>query len=129
MSFVSPLRGVRSQTVRGTGEWLGGAPTRELGLTARATVAVAILVMNAVDVVTTRQLLGDGGTELNPLAGRLIEAGALEEVKVGLSLVVGLLVLVAPLRRRTEQLLWGVVVFYAALLTFHLAQLAGLRFA
>ena len=90
----------------------------------RFVLAMAIIVMNAADVVTTRMLLEAGGRETNPIANHFLEQGTLTDVKIGLAGFVGVLMLVAPLRRRAESFLGFACVAYATVLSFHLLQLA-----
>lgn len=104
---------------------LARPPAHPLDLAGRFALAMALIVVNAADIVTTRLLIADGGHEANPLAARLLDAGHLVSVKMGVVGVVGVLLLIAPVRRRAEQALWAVVIVYSLVLTSHLAQLAG----
>lgn len=107
--------------------WVLAEPARvPLHLTGRFVMAMALIVMNAADLVTTRLLLDVGGRETNPIANHFLERGTLPVVKVGLAGVIGVLLLIAPLRRRAESVLWIVSVAYFAVLCFHLVQL-GIR--
>lgn len=92
-------------------------------LITRFSLAMAIIVMNAADVVTTRMLIDAGGQERNPIAGHFLERGSLSTVKIGLAGLIGILMLVAPLRRRVESLLWFAVAAYGTVLTLHIVQL------
>lgn len=103
-------------------------PVHPLDLAGRFAIAMSLIVVNAADIVTTRLLLADGGHEANPLAARLLDAGHLVAVKMTIVGLVGVLLLVAPVRRRVEQTLWIVVVLYSLVLTSHIAQLAGVTF-
>jgi hypothetical protein len=93
-------------------------------LVRRFSLAMAIIVLNAADVVTTRALIDAGGSERNPIAGHFLEQGSLVVVKIGLAGIIGVLKLIAPLRRRAESLLWFAFVAYATVLTLHVVQLA-----
>jgi len=84
---------------------------------------MAIIVMNAADVVTTRMLVDAGGVERNPIAGHFLEQGSLVVVKIGLAVLVGVLMLIAPLRRRVESFLWFACAAYGTVLSVHLVQL------
>lgn len=90
----------------------------------RFSLAMAIIVMNAADVVTTRKLLDAGGRETNPVANFFLEEGLLAEAKIGLAGLVAVLMLVAPLRRYCESILGLTCVAYGTVLTFHVLQLA-----
>lgn len=92
-------------------------------LVRRFALAMAVIVMNAADLVTTRALIDAGGSERNPIAGHFLEQGSLVVVKIGLAGVVGVLMLVAPLRRRCESFLWFAFVAYATVLSLHVVQL------
>jgi hypothetical protein len=92
-------------------------------LARRFSLAMAIIVMNATDVVTTQALIAAGGAERNPIAGHFLEHGSLVVVKLGLAGVIGVLMLVAPLRRRCESFLWFAFLAYATVLSLHVVQL------
>jgi hypothetical protein len=96
----------------------------EWPLVTRFCLAMAIIVMNVADVVTTRMLIDAGGIERNPVANYFLEQGTLAAVKVGLAGLVGMLMLVAPLRRRVESCLGFACVAYGTVLAVHLLQLA-----
>jgi hypothetical protein len=92
-------------------------------LVLRFSLAMAIIVMNAADVVTTRALIDAGGSERNPIAGHFLEQGSLVVVKIGLAGVIGVLMLIAPLRRRCESFVWFAVVAFATVVTLPVGQL------
>lgn len=94
-------------------------------LRGRFTLAVAILLLQVADLVTTGQMAAAGGREANPLAAWLLAADRLVEAKVLLAGFVGVLLLVAPMRRRVRQAIWMVVTFYATVVAVHVAQLLG----
>jgi hypothetical protein len=84
---------------------------------------MTIIVMNAADVVTTRMLIEAGGQERNPIANHFLERGSLVEVKIALAGLIGVLMLVAPLRRRVESFLGFACAAYGTVLAVHLVQL------
>lgn len=90
----------------------------------RFVLAMVVIVMNVADVVTTRMLIGAGSREGNPIADHFLRKGSLSVVKIGLAGVVGVLMLVAPLRRRAESFLGFACVVYGTVLAWHLVQLA-----
>ena len=98
---------------------------RDLGLARRFTLGVMVVVLQVGDLVTTRKLLDVGGQETNPLARFLMASGRFEATKIALAGVVGVLILIAPLRRRTQWVVVGVVVLYSLLLVFHAVELSG----
>jgi hypothetical protein len=105
--------------------WILQAPSRvSWTLISRFCLAMAIIVMNAADVVTTRMLLDVGGRETNPIANHFLEQGTLVYVKIGLAGLVGVLMVIAPLRRRVESVLALACCAYGTVLSFHLLQLA-----
>lgn len=108
---------------------LGREASRPASMARRYLLACLIVAMNVADLVTTRALFRLGGEEVNPIAAQLIKAGVIDEVKIGLACVIAALLLVSRLRPRTMRVVWLVVFFYAAVLTSHVAQLAGVRFA
>lgn len=93
-------------------------------LLSRFVLAMVIIVMNVADVATTQMLIDQGSYEANPIANHFIQQGNLTEVKVGVAGLVGVLMLVAPLRRRAESLLAFACVAYGTVLAWHLVQLA-----
>jgi hypothetical protein len=93
----------------------------------RFCLAMALIVMNAADVVTTRMLIEAGGTERNPIAAHFLQQGSLVEVKIALAGLVGVLTLVAPLRRRAETFLAVACAAYGTVLTIHLVQVLLVR--
>jgi hypothetical protein len=94
-------------------------------LRGRFTVAVSLILLQVADIVTTAHMAAAGGRERNPIAAWLLATDRLVEAKVLLAGFVGVLLLVAPMRRRAHQALWMVVTFYAAVVATHLAQLLG----
>jgi len=97
----------------------------DLSLARRYTLAVLVIVLQVGDIVTTRWLLARGGQETNPIAQALIASGRFEAVKISLAGVVGMLILVAPLRHTTRRVILAVVVLYGLLLLFHGIELSG----
>ena len=89
----------------------------------RFVMALSLIVLQVADVVTTQALLAAGAEERNPIANVFLENGSLGPVKIGLAGLVGTLMLIAPLRRRTEQTLWFVAIAYTVVLCLHMAQL------
>jgi hypothetical protein len=79
----APINDVRRPYDRSWGESRWADPVRK----ALIISAVAIVIFNIIDVLTTRALLHRGHTELNPLALLLIQVGrgALITVKVAFS--------------------------------------------
>lgn len=104
---------------------LGTPVGRPPDLLGRFVLAVSIVLLQVADIVTTHQMAAAGGREANPLAAWLLATDRFVEVKVLLAGFVGVLLLVAPMRRRVHQALWMVVTFYAAVVVTHLAQLLG----
>jgi hypothetical protein len=87
---------------------------------------VATLVMlNLLDVLTTKWVLGRGGSEQNPLLQPIIaHPYAPLLVKLGLCLVIGALVMVAPRRSRfTDVGLIGIVAVYTCVVGWNLGML------
>lgn len=83
---------------------------RELWL--RSMLAVAILVLNVLDVLTTQTMLARGGTEMNPLSARLIENGILPHTKISVAAFIAVAALAAGAHRRVSNLLMMVASFY-----------------
>lgn len=102
-----------------------GPPGDAPDLLGRFALGMAIVVLQAVDIVTTAHMAALGGREANPLAAWLLATDRLVEAKILLAGLVGVLLLVAPLRRRAQQAVWMVVTFYAGVAAVHLAQLLG----
>lgn len=94
-------------------------------LRGRFTLAMAIVLLQVADIVTTLHMAAAGGREANPLAAWLLATDRLVEAKLLLAGFVGVLLLVAPMRRRAQQAIWMVVTFYGAVVAIHLAQLLG----
>jgi hypothetical protein len=82
-----------------------------------------LAICNLADVATTHRLLSMGATEMNPVAGWLIQNGALLFAKMAIVLVIGVAVLKAPPRRWILPALWTVAGLYAGIISFHLVEL------
>ncbi len=85
---------------------------------------VLLAVANVLDVVTTGALRG---TELNPIAGWLLQHGWLSEAKAAGVAAVAVLALLAPPRRWIRPALWVAVATYGLAVASNSLQLAGLR--
>jgi len=97
--------------------------TREQWL--RSTLAVALLLLNLADVLSTRTVLAMGGTEVNPLSRWLIDQGLLAPVKV---LIVGFVAVAAhaaSTRRQVSAALGAVVAIYAGVVASNVLQILG----
>ena len=94
---------------------------RELWL--RSTLVVAILLLNILDVLTTREALARGGQELNPVSGWLIQNGILAHAKISVAAFIGVAAIVASTRRRISTLLMMVAAFYFVVVSGNAIQL------
>jgi hypothetical protein len=89
----------------------------------RAWLTVALLTFNIVDVVSTRAVLGRGGTELNPIASKLMAGDHLLVAKLFMCVLLGLLSLRVQ-RRWVTPALAAVTLVYGVVAAGNLVQLA-----
>src|SRR4051794_37019661 len=81
----------------------------------RLAAVVCLLVLNGLDVLTTRHLLlAHGGIEANPLSVWLIAHGLLGAAKAGVVVCIGWMAVRLPARRASSVALWLAVGFYLA---------------
>jgi hypothetical protein len=98
-------------------------PTEELRV--RMAGVTLIAVLSVVDVITSSWLRSRNGTELNPIAGWLINHDLLELAKlVAVGSVAGLLHRARP-AAWIMPAVWFVAGIYTAVITLHLWQLAS----
>ncbi|MFP5318244.1 MAG: DUF5658 family protein [Acidimicrobiia bacterium] len=86
-------------------------------------LAVAILVLNVFDVLTTQSMLARGGTEMNPLSARLIENGILPHTKISVAAFITVAAIAAAGHRRVSNLLLMVAGFYFVVVAGNAIQL------
>jgi hypothetical protein len=84
----------------------------------------ALIVCNIADVATTHRLLSMGAREMNPVAGWLIHIDGLVVAKLAIVAFISVAAVLAPPRRRVVMGMWVVAAFYAAIIAFHMTQLA-----
>lgn len=106
------------------------APERPTYVASRTVVAAAVLivVLNVLDIITTRLALGSGGTEANPVAALFVEfLPVFVAIKVALPLSVALRIQ-ASRHRTTPMLLaamWWVVGVYSMTVVVNALHLIG----
>lgn len=112
---------MRSLTVPGRGRMEG---TERAGLRLAVGGAVLLLVLNALDVLTTGVILHrHGGVEANPLSAWLLAHGLLLVTKAALVSVVGFLAWLAARRPWLLRALWAVTGAYVLVVASNAAQL------
>lgn len=78
---------------------------------------VGLVLLNALDLILTRQLLGMGGTEMNPAMALVISGPWGIAIKLGLPILVGYRHLRAPLKRSLVfGLCWMCVLYFGVVL-------------
>jgi hypothetical protein len=84
-----------------------------------------LVILNLLDVLTTRWILDHGGTEQNPILRPVIEHPVAPLlIKLGLCLVIGSLVLAAPRRSRFADIgLVSIVAVYTCVIAWNAAVL------
>lgn len=90
---------------------------------ARVIGLALLIVLNALDIISTQMFLERGLQEGNPLADALIQDGSIGWVKSFLLLVLGIRVLNARPRLATTCALWFVTGIYAAVVSINFAGL------
>lgn len=99
---------------------------RDDGLRRAGVVAVVILgILNVADVVITRLLLARGGTELNPLADRLLASNTALVVKLGIVAMLAVQLARARPQLPVVCLAWLVVGVYSVVVTIDGSQLVA----
>jgi hypothetical protein len=89
---------------------------------------VALLVLlNVLDIITTKAFLDAGLAEGNVVGALFIESGTIAYVKGGLLLALAWRVVKAPPRVGTSCALWFVVGVYAAVITINTLALRALN--
>lgn len=91
---------------------------------ARVIGLALLIVLNALDIISTQMFLERGLQEGNPLADALIQDGSIGWVKSFLLLVLGIRVLNARPRLATTCALWFVTGIYAAVVSINFAGIA-----
>jgi hypothetical protein len=88
-------------------------------------LVATLVILNLLDVLTTRWILHHGGTEQNPLLRPIIhDPIAPLLIKLGLCLVIGALVLAAPRRSRfADGGLVAIVAVYTCVIGWNIAVL------
>lgn len=91
----------------------------------RFLLAAALVVLNFLDVVMTRWIISLGGHEANPIMRPVMGSGvSAMVVKLGLALAIGGLAVLSPPRSRWVDRAMGlVVVVYAVVVGWNLANL------
>ena len=91
---------------------------------ARLGACFLILVLNVLDVLTTRHLLGLGASEANPAARWLLANGALDTLKILAPVALAAVMPLAPPKRWITSGLWTVAAVYTVVVTINLVNLA-----
>ena len=89
---------------------------------ARWYMAVSLLVLNLLDVVTTKLILAAGGSEANPLMRPIVDHPyAAYALKLSLSFVIGCLLLKAPRSSRlADRAVFGTICAYVCVIGWNL---------
>jgi hypothetical protein len=86
---------------------------------------VGLVALNACDLLLTRQLLGMGGTEMNPGMAAIIEGPWGILIKLGVPILVGFRHLKAPLKRTLVFALCWMCVLYLGVVVWNAHFLVG----
>jgi hypothetical protein len=84
--------------------------------------AVVLVLLNIIDVVTTRIGLSLGATELNPFIDTVIDSWIVWPIKIIVPAIFGLLIIKSG---RFDYLLYGMVIIYSFLIVWNLGNLAA----
>ena len=102
---------------------------REYAVTDRSTrlaAVVCLIVLNGLDVLTTKHVLTHlGGMEGNPVSQWLIAHSLLGAVKASVVVGIGFMSLRLPARRASSVALWLVVGFYLAVVLHNIGIIAA----
>ncbi len=91
----------------------------------RFIAVVGLVVLNACDLILTRQLLGMGATEMNPGMAMIIEGPWGVAIKLGVPILVGFRHLQAPLKRSLVFALCWMCVLYLGVVVWNAHFLVG----
>jgi hypothetical protein len=91
----------------------------------RWAMAAALLVLNLCDVVTTKLILGVGGSEANPVMAPIVgHPCAAYALKLSMALAVGFLLLKAPRTSRlADRAVMATIVAYTAVICWNVGLL------
>ena len=91
----------------------------------RRTAVVGLVVLNVMDLLLTRRLLGMGGMEANPMMALFINGGWGVAIKLALPIALGIRHLRAPLERRVVLGLCWMCVLYLCVVLWNSHLLAS----
>jgi len=86
-------------------------------------LAIALVVLNVLDVLMTKWILANGGEEANPIMASIIhDPAAPLLIKVSMALLIGGLLMISPIERRfVDRATFAVVLIYTGVIGWNIS--------